>query len=418
MVLLTTLAVVLSLAYLALQGCFVWAWRRTPDLGFERQRDLGFERQRDLVLADEAGALRRRWSVVIAARNEADNLRSSRPEENVLAALAPDYQRFAWGFDGHSGRLGPRLALDAGYEVLLIDDHSEDGTAALADEHAHVRVLVLPKGESGKKAALSYGIAQATGQWIATLDADVRVGPDWLLAVDAAVDGAVAGRVALAGPVALTGAGYLARWQALDFCGMMAITAASLRVMPFAMGNGANLAFAKTAFVAVGGYASPRAREAASGDDMVLLGKLKARFPGQVAFAKTLLAVAETPAQETLGGLIRQRWRWSAKTGLNHQPMLTATLALVWAYHLGLLLGIPLAALGWMPWWALGLAWTSKLMADLELLFEATGWFGRRDLITIWYPLDSVLHAMYVAGIGLLALLPIDYAWKGRKWRV
>ena len=386
--LLSGLALLLAAAYAALQLWFAWKWRSLPA-----------PPKRDPM---------RRWSIVIAARNEAHRL-SDESIHGLLSGLAPDWQSF--GRDHHEVR---PVAEAPPYEVIVVDDHSSDGTAEVAARFPHVRVLVLPKGATGKKAALAYGIAHASGDWIATLDADVRVRQDWLRHLDNATHE----RVAVAGPVELYGTSWLARWQALDFCGMMVVTGASLRAMPFAMGNGANLAFAKTAYEAVGGYASEDGRVSASGDDMVLLGKLKAKFPGQVAFAKTHGAIASTPAQATLGGFIRQRWRWSAKTGLNHQPALTLTLAIVWLFHVGLWLGLPLAFLGLLSAEVVAGAWLTKAVCDFALLWTATDWFGRRDLLTWTYPLDSIAHAAYVAGIGLLALLPIDFEWKGRRARV
>ncbi len=356
--------------------------------------------------------LPRAWSIVIAARNEAETLALppviNSFQRSVLSSLDPAYQ--SWNPRYGPPERGP-------YEVILVDDHSTDSTAAIARRYPHVNVLVLPEGLHGKKAALTYGIEHATGNWIATIDADVFVREDWLRQLDAATTG----RVAVAAPVQLRPrpeASWFQRWQALDFCGMMLITAGSIHHDKFVMGNGANLAFAKTAYEAVGGYESPDGRESASGDDMVLLGKLAERFPGRVTFAKDWNAIAYTSAQSTPKGFIRQRWRWSAKTGLNHQPVLTAVLGFTWVFHVGLLVGVPLAMAGYLLWSALGVAWMLKLVIDWALLREATGFFGQRRLLDWTYPLQSFVHTLYVAGIGTLALLPIDYEWKGRRWRV
>ena len=299
-------------------------------------------------------------------------------------------------------------------EVLVVDDHSTDATPVLARE-AGASVSVLPKGEQGKKAALNHGIAQATTPWIATLDADVAVGARWLDAINAHT---YPERVAVAGPVMLEhDNSWWQRWQALDFCGMMAITAASLEHGHFAMGNGANLAFDKSAFAEVDGYELPESQQSASGDDMVLLGKLIRRFPGRVAFAKTRDAVVTTRAQATVHDFVQQRLRWAAKTGLNHQASLTVVLGVVWVFHLGLLLGPLLAAVNAISWVTLGLCWLVKLIVDFVLLRSATRFFGRAKLLDLSYPLGSLVHTFYVAGVGTLALLPVDFTWKGRRLR-
>ncbi|MGI4798058.1 MAG: glycosyltransferase family 2 protein, partial [Janthinobacterium lividum] len=65
-------------------------------------------------------------------------------------------------------------------EVLLIDDCSTDGTAAIAQRKAmldsRIRVLHMPRN-SGPAAARNRGLAAATSEWIALLDADDRFRP-------------------------------------------------------------------------------------------------------------------------------------------------------------------------------------------------------------------------------------------------
>ena len=380
------LALLLAGLYVALQGWFFYHWAKVPTPAMQP-------------------ALRR-WSVIIAARNEAAAL--ARAEWNsLLGGLHPNWQSF--------GRSGDFVAdAPAWYEVIVVDDHSTDGTAEAAASHDYVHVLRLPEGQTGKKAALARGIAHARGDWIATLDADVWLRQDWLRTLDLCT----AGYVAVTGPVRLSDDGrWFQSWQALDFAGMMLITAATTRAGHFVMGNGANLAFAKTAYDAVNGYELPTEQQAASGDDMVLLDKLNRAYPGQIGFAKSPYCIVDTPAQPTLDAFIQQRWRWSAKTGLNHQPALTFTLALTWLFHVGLVIGPLLIWAGWLRAEAYWIAWWLKLVVDGLLLLEASSSFGVGWKYWYTYPLQSVAHAVYVAGVGTLALLPIDYKWKGRRWR-
>jgi len=64
-------------------------------------------------------------------------------------------------------------------EIIVIDDQSTDGTAALlrqlASRYAQLRILQteeLPAGWVGKNYAVSLGAAQATGDWLLFTDAD------------------------------------------------------------------------------------------------------------------------------------------------------------------------------------------------------------------------------------------------------
>jgi dolichol-phosphate mannosyltransferase len=88
-------------------------------------------------------------SVIVPARDEAERIGA------VLTALAAD----------------PDVL-----EVLVVDDHSTDATAAVAAAHG-ARVLPappLPEGWVGKPWALQHGLEQAAGEVVVTLDADVR----------------------------------------------------------------------------------------------------------------------------------------------------------------------------------------------------------------------------------------------------
>jgi hypothetical protein len=70
-------------------------------------------------------------------------------------------------------------------EVVVVDDHSDDDTAALAARAGDARVRVVPapslrSGERGKPAACAVGAREARGDWLWFVDADVEVAPDAL----------------------------------------------------------------------------------------------------------------------------------------------------------------------------------------------------------------------------------------------
>lgn len=98
-------------------------------------------------------------SLVVPARNEARNIRRC-----VESALAARY---------------PRL------EIVVVDDHSTDGTgrivAELAAHDGRLRVVTpppLPAGWFGKQWACAAGAASARGEVIGFLDADTWQAPD------------------------------------------------------------------------------------------------------------------------------------------------------------------------------------------------------------------------------------------------
>lgn len=113
-----------------------------------------------------------RFSVVVPAHDEADLL------PDTLASLrAQDFQ--------------------GGYEVIVVDNASRDGTAALAEACA-VRVVREP--QLGVCRARQRGVDMAHGQIIVSTDADTRHPPDWLSRIDAAFAAGGPEVVAVAGP--------------------------------------------------------------------------------------------------------------------------------------------------------------------------------------------------------------------------
>jgi glycosyltransferase involved in cell wall biosynthesis len=65
------------------------------------------------------------------------------------------------------------------WELIVVDDASADGTAAVAEEFAD-RVIRLVGKPSGPGGARNAGAAEASGEWLVFIDADVRVHSDTL----------------------------------------------------------------------------------------------------------------------------------------------------------------------------------------------------------------------------------------------
>jgi hypothetical protein len=86
------------------------------------------------------------------------------------------------------GALATFLALDyPRYEVVAVDDRSEDATAAILDSAARadsrlkvIRVTSLPAGWLGKPYALQQAYEKSSGEWLVLTDADVQFAPDVL----------------------------------------------------------------------------------------------------------------------------------------------------------------------------------------------------------------------------------------------
>ena len=70
----------------------------------------------------------------------------------------------------------------ADFELLLIDDGSPDGSGRICDEYAQrdPRVRVFHQKNAGQAAARNFGVTQAAAEWIAFVDSDDVVHPQYL----------------------------------------------------------------------------------------------------------------------------------------------------------------------------------------------------------------------------------------------
>jgi cellulose synthase/poly-beta-1,6-N-acetylglucosamine synthase-like glycosyltransferase len=327
-------------------------------------------------------------SVIVPARNEAANI-----EACLQSILRQDY---------------PTEKI----EIIVIDDHSSDGTAQVVRQMMNQRLhLIAQTGDStyGKKAALEKGIQKAHGTLIVTTDADVIVPKGWLKEMAAARQ---EGAKMILGPVRMSGpASLLTAWQGLDVCGTMLLTGAAVYQGRPLLANGANLAFSKTYFQELGAYAGNE--KLASGDDIFLLQKAVKKDVQSIRFLFTKSATVSTNAEGSWSHLFWQRLRWAGKTGAYRDPYLIVFQALVYFLCWGMLLLIPL--LFYQPFLA-GLVWLVKLLAEGFYLRFACREIGDHKWLAWLFPVQ-LIHPFYIVLIGTLALLPLSFYWKGRRVR-
>jgi len=325
----------------------------------------------------------------------------------------------------HIGRLldslSRQLYPQGQFDVIVIDDHSTDGTAEVVKQHPLPNLRLLHLAEylspdetilSYKKKALELGVEQAAGELILTTDADCEAPPGWLACHASFYE--ATGAQFIAAPVLFhQERNLLQRFQSLDFAGMMAVTGAGIHSGFLYMANGANLSFAKAAFQKVGGYAGNR--QHASGDDIFLIQKAAARMPGKVAFLKCREAVVFSLPMPDLKSFISQRLRWGTKNSSYEDWRITAVLGLVFLlcwFILGMFLALPASGL-YGPGLALSL-FLGKGLADCLLLSAAASFFGRSALLRTFWLMEG-MHVLYIAATGLLSLLVKRYEWKGRR---
>jgi len=297
------------------------------------------------------------------------------------------------------------------HEIIFVDDHSTDASAALCRQFASTRpgvyLLQLPTDCEGKKAALQAGITAATGEIIVTTDADCRLPATWLRTLVTCFQHPTTQLAA--GTVVFSCSSVLSRFMALEQLALQAAAAASFYYQVPVFCSGANMAFRKKAFVEAGGYV--HTLHLPSGDDVFLMRRIKALYPQGLVFCAAPGATVTTPAPQTVADLFRQRIRWAGKWKMLG-PATAALAAFVFTFQL-VVLALPALAMNWVitlpTFFVLVL---TKWLTEALLLHRVARHLGT-SFSGAYFLLAQVLFPPYVLLTGILAFRK-KTLWKGR----
>ena len=313
------------------------------------------------------------------------------------------------------------------FEVLVVDDHSTDNTAAIIKSYEVQNVKLISLKDfvqdalnSYKKKAIEIAIAQSTGELIVCTDADCIAGPNWLRTIAAFYEQYQPQFIAA--PVSINCSNrFIEIFQALDFMTLQGITGASVHKKIHSMCNGANLAYTKKAFEAVGGFAG--IDSIASGDDMLLMHKIYKQWPEKVMFLKSKEAIVQTQPVNSISEFFNQRIRWASKADKYDDKRIFAVLLLVYVVNM-LLLVLPVFALfdnvqysmlnvqcsimGIWLWLLL-----IKTIAELIFLYPVAKFFGKQSMLWL-FSFMQPFHILYTLIAGWLGKFG-SYKWKERK---
>lgn len=211
------------------------------------------------------------------------------------------------------------------FEVLLVDDESSDlGVRVIHSELLRLSGVlqtkllldctVLPnKRVSGspKKDAINTAICVAKYDWIITTDADCEVPKNWLKKYDQLIREQHPKMVC--GPVVFSHDDSITqKYQFLDGLSLQGVTMSGFGWNTPILCNGANLAYAKEAFIEASGFSGND--HLASGDDIFMLEKMKRIFPKRIAYLKHRDAIVQTVSETSWDQVVNQRVRWASKT--------------------------------------------------------------------------------------------------------
>lgn len=266
-----------------------------------------------------------RVSLLIPAYNEGRNILKA-----VESALAQDYPNF---------------------EVIVIDDGSEDGTYEKAASVHDPRLRVFRISHRGKAGALNFGLSKATGDVIATTDADSVLEEG---AIQELVFRFYSDEVlGVGGQVRVLGGGFLERAQDIEHL-RIAMFRRAKELDDLSVAPGPISAFRRTCLEDIGGFVEDAV------EDYTTTRELKRR--GKVVYAPRARVWTRMPGGVEL--LWRQRKRWFLGD-LNH------------------------VGGGLTKEWAFLLAGDVVAFFDVALPFLLVLW-GHRLLFAFWYTFEVV----------------------------
>ncbi|MEO1632358.1 MAG: glycosyltransferase, partial [Bacteroidota bacterium] len=279
----------------------------------------------------------------------------------------------------------------------------------------------LERQRAHKKRAIEKGIAHARGEVILTTDADCEVPTTWIRTMASAFGAVVAqgdplaeeepGVALVSGPVLYTThRAPLLQMQALEFLGLVAVGAGAIGAGRPTLCNGANVAYRRDVFDALGGFEG--IDHLTSGDDELLMQKIADQTDWQVRFCNDPAAAVVTEPMFSLGAFVAQRARWASKGAHYPNPVLVAMCVAIFSFFvllIGLSVALPFApALG--P--AVAGAWALKLLPEWTLLAPFARRFRREHLLR-WFLPAQALHPLYIVAMATLGAWG-GYTWKGR----
>jgi len=381
------ISLILLLGYSALLVYYRKSWGSIPDFKVEANSKLSTK-----------------ISIIIPARNE---------EENIGYCLQSIIEQ---SYPAHL------------FEVLVVDDHSTDNTAAIIKSYASHNVKLISLKDylsaneinSYKKKAIEISIQQSNGELIVTSDADCIFPKNWLTTIASFYESKRPAFIVM--PVLISyGKKMIEVFQSLDFMTLQGITGASVHKKFHSMCNGANLAYTKEAFIAVNGFKG--IDNIASGDDMLLMHKIYNQFPNNIEYLKSREVIVTTNPVSTIQDFFNQRIRWASKADQFDDKRIFIVLIIVYFLNV-LMMVLPIVALisnrsvsiiniqlSMFNFYASVLL--IKTIFELFFLYPVAKFFNQTKLLW-WFPIAQPFHIVYTVIAGWLGKFG-KYTWKERS---
>jgi poly-beta-1,6-N-acetyl-D-glucosamine synthase len=323
------------------------------------------------------------FSVIIPIRNERQNI-----SELLRSLSRQSYKQF---------------------EVIVVDDHSDDEVASLIDSMNLPNIKVILNDGIGKKSAITTGVKAAKGEMIITTDADCQFSPAWIATINKFFDESTQ---MVMGPVRFQdGQTFFEQLQQMEFASLIGSSASLANIGQPIMCNGANLAYRRSVFFEVAGYDGND--HIASGDDEFLMRKVVHKYGSKaIRFVRDYNATATTSAQSSMSTFVDQRRRWAAKWKSNTSWLAKFAAVSVFVFQIFWLVALGLVLINFNE--ILLAVILTKVICEFVLLLTYSRFQKNRFNVSVFFTLQ-VIYPVYVIYIGFTANM-FKYSWKGREY--
>ena len=329
-------------------------------------------------------------SVVIAIRNEADNI-----EQLLQQLVNQDYD-----FDY--------------YEIIIIDDHSTDDTYRLVNqfinENTEIKISIIQASGYGKKSALKEGIERSSTQLIVTTDGDCNVKQGWLKSIVNYYNSSDCSLII--GPVVYENEKtILQKLFSLDFISLVASGGGSVGAGLPLMGNGANLAFSRDIYA---DFSSKNTGKFASGDDVFLIHSVASKYGTKsIGFLRSNDSIVSTLPPQNINEFFSQRSRWASKA-VGYQLVWPIVVSLS-VFLFNMLLFIMLVSSIYFTWLLpiYILIIITKFLIDMPLVFSFLSFARKTNLKPLFF-LMEIIYPVYIV-IAAISSFVFRFSWKGRR---
>lgn len=326
-------------------------------------------------------------SVVIPVRNEASNI------VKLLKCL--------------------ELQTHENFEVIVVDDHSDDNTFQIIEDFQFKSVLKIKilqlESTYGKKNAITKAVHSSDSELIVTTDADCLMGKDWLVSISNHF--LETNAFLISSPVKI---GHQGNWfqklQAVEFSTLIGIGAISIFLKKPSMCNGANLAYPKKIFEIVGGYKD--SLDIPTGDDAFLLEKIKALDISKISFFKNQNAIVTTKPAENFHQFYQQRKRWASKWNAHQDGNQNVIAVGLFFMYLFWIISLVLVITNHASLSIFIIFSLLKYTAEYYYLSKILKFFNLKKLVR-YIPILYLLYPFYTLLFGIAVQFG-KYEWKGR----